>query len=61
MFWFSDLEACGALAPLPGIEPVPPALKGEVIPLDCQGSPYLFILIDYGVEKGMAIHSSILA
>ena len=31
MFWFSDLEACGALAPLPGIEPVPLALKGEVM------------------------------
>ena len=32
-------EACGILAPGPGIEPAPPALEGEVLPLDCQESP----------------------
>ena len=33
VLWFDcfDLEACGVLAPLPGIKPIPPALKGEVV------------------------------
>ena len=31
MFWFFGCEACGILAPWPGIEPVPPALEGEVL------------------------------
>ena len=31
MFWFSGPEACGILAPWPGIEPAPPALEGEVL------------------------------
>ena len=31
MFWFFSHEACGILAPWPGIEPVPPALEGEVL------------------------------
>ena len=30
MFWFFGLEACGILAPTPGMEPTPPALEGEV-------------------------------
>ena len=30
MFWFFGHEACGILAPQPGIEPTPPALEGEV-------------------------------
>ena len=30
MFWFFGCEACGILAPWPGIEPTPPALEGEV-------------------------------
>ena len=30
MFWFSDCEACGILAPPQGMEPAPPALEGEV-------------------------------
>ena len=30
MFWFFGLEACGILAPQPGIEPALPALEGEV-------------------------------
>ena len=28
MFWFLDHEACGILAPQPGLELVPPALEG---------------------------------
>ena len=31
MFWFFGHEACGILAPWPGIEPTPPALEGEVL------------------------------
>ena len=30
-FWFFGHEACGILAPRPGIEPAPPALEGEVL------------------------------
>ena len=31
MFWSFGWEACGVLAPLPGIEPVPPASEGTVL------------------------------
>ena len=31
MFWFFVCEACGILAPKPGIEPAPPALEGEIL------------------------------
>ena len=31
MFWFFGPEACGILAPRPGIKPAPPALEGEVL------------------------------
>ena len=31
MFRFFGLKACGFLAPPPGIEPVPPALEGEIL------------------------------
>ena len=31
MFWFFGLEACGILAPGPGMEPTPPELKGRVL------------------------------
>ena len=31
MFWFFGHEACGTLAPSPGIEPAPLALEGEVL------------------------------
>ena len=30
-FWFSGHEACGTLAPWPGIEPVPPALGARCL------------------------------
>ena len=30
MLWFSGHEACGILAPRPGIKPAPFALEGEV-------------------------------
>ena len=31
LFMFFGCEACGILASQPGIEPVPPALEGEVL------------------------------
>ena len=31
MFWSFGQEVCGILAPWPGMEPVPPALEGEVL------------------------------
>ena len=31
MFYFLGHEACGLLAPPPGIEPAPSALEGEVL------------------------------
>ena len=31
MFWFFGREACGILAPQPGIKPAPPALEGPVL------------------------------
>ena len=31
MFWLFAQEACGILAPPPGMELAPPALKGEVL------------------------------
>ena len=30
MFWFFGSEACGIVAPQPGIKPAPPSLEGEV-------------------------------
>ena len=38
-FWFPGHEACGMLAPQPGIEPIPPALEGEVLTTGLPGSP----------------------
>ena len=31
MFWYFGCEACGILAPWPGIKPAPPALEGRVL------------------------------
>ena len=42
MFWFFGREACGILAPQPGIELAPPALEGEVLTTGLPGkSPIL--------------------
>ena len=46
MFWFSGRDARGILAPRPGIEPAPPALKGEVLTTGLPGKspdPIIFI------------------
>ena len=37
MIWFFILEACGILAPWPGMEPTPPALEGEVLTTEPPG------------------------
>ena len=39
MFWFFGQEACGILAPQPGIEPAPPALEGIVLTTGLLGKP----------------------
>ena len=46
MFWFFGWKACGILAPLPGIEPAPRALEGEVLTTGPPGkSLYGLVLI----------------
>ena len=37
MFCFFGWEACGILASLPGIKPIPPALEGEVSTIGLPG------------------------
>ena len=45
MLWFFGPEACGILAPQPGIEPTPPTLEGEVSTTGPPGkSPYRVFL-----------------
>ena len=44
MFWFFGLEACGILAPQPGIKPVLPALEDEVLATGPLGQSLLVIL-----------------
>ena len=38
LLWIFGGEACGTLAPRPGIEPIPLPWKVKSQPLDCQGS-----------------------
>ena len=44
MFGFFGHEACGILAPWPGIEPAPPALESEVLTTGLPGIPYHYYL-----------------
>ena len=46
MFWFFCLEACGSIAPQPGIEPAPLALKGEVLTTGPPGKSLSMFLND---------------
>ena len=39
MFWFFGPEACGILAPQPGIKPEPLALEGEASTTGLPGKP----------------------
>ena len=44
MFWFFGLEACGILAPWPGIKPAAPALEGKVLTTGLPGkSLHIFL------------------
>ena len=45
MFRFFGREACGILAPQPGIEPAPPALECEVLTTGPPGKSPLFIYL----------------
>ena len=50
MFWFLGADACGILASQPGIEPVPPALEGEVLTTGPLGkAPDLAFLDGYSI------------
>ena len=42
IFWFFGPEACGILAPHPGIKPAPPALEGKVLPTGPPGKSQYF-------------------
>ena len=39
MFWLFGHEACGVLAPCPGIKPASPTLEGKVLTSGLPGSP----------------------
>ena len=43
---FFDHEACGILAPRPGIQPAPPALEGEVLTTGPPGKSLEWVLKD---------------
>ena len=49
MFWCFGCEACGILASLPGIEPAPAALEGEVLTAEQPGKPPLCVLESSGL------------
>ena len=47
MFWFFGREACGILAPWPGIKPAFPALEGEVLTTGLPGKTLYVVLSHY--------------
>ena len=49
MFWCFGCEACGILVSLPGIEPAPTALEGEVLTAEQPGKPPLCVLESSGL------------
>ena len=51
MLWFFGHEACGILAPQPGIEPTPPALEGEVLTTGSPGKSLYFWFFSQLVKK----------
>ena len=55
MFWFLGADACGILASQPGIEPVPPALEGEVLTTGPLGKSWDLPLWELGevLERGL--------
>ena len=51
-FGFFGHEACGILAPQPGIEPAPPALEGEVL---TTGPPGKSLLEDFLITVSISV------
>ena len=45
MFWIFGPEACGILAPRPGIKPTPSALEGEVLTTGLPGKSLQLYLV----------------
>ena len=41
--WFFGCDACGILAPRPGIKPTPPASEGEGLTTGSPGKSLLFV------------------
>ena len=50
IFWFFDPEACGILASQPGMEPTPPTLEGEVLPIGLPGKSLWFFFCSSGKQ-----------
>ena len=46
VFWFFGPEACGTLAPQPGIEPARLVLEGEVLTTALPGKSHMLAIID---------------
>ena len=46
------LTACGTLAPLLGMEPIPPSLEGEVLTTGPPGKSLSWVLNDTGESRG---------
>ena len=44
-FWFFGHEACGILAPWPGVKPTPPALEGEVLTTWLPGRSLILLIL----------------
>ena len=63
MFWFFGHEACGILAPQPGIESVPPALESEVLTTGLPGKspPYLPIYLSIYLSMYLSIYLCLVA
>ena len=51
MFQFFGHEASGILAPWPGIEPIPPALEGEILTTGLPGKSLLGILTSFLLDS----------
>ena len=57
MFWFFGHEACGILAPRPGIEPASPALEGEVLTTGPPGKSQMRWYLSWAlVGKEVGVH-----
>ena len=48
---FFNLEACGVLAPLPGVESTPPVLEGEVLITTSPGKSSLNLNCNFPINS----------